>query len=130
MIENIRRYSIGTYNDIIDAWNLDTQITGINFWMRFLYYLIAWISIATLYFNIEKFIFKKTRYILTILSLVEGTLSTSIYFYFNLVAYWASVFNFFICGYFIPLLFLNLTRTTPPGDIRKGCILISIGMLL
>lgn len=130
LIETIRRYSVGTYNDIIDSWHLGIPIIGLNFWLRILYYAIAWASIATLYFNIEKFVFKRKKFILTASSIAEGALSISIYFYFNQVAYWASVVLFLICGYFIPLLFLNLARTTPPSAIRNGCVAIAIGMLL
>ena len=130
LIENIRRYFIGSYDDIYDNWLIGYQITGINLTLRFLYYFIAWSMIAFMYFNIERFIFKKTKYLLTICSLAEGALSISIYFYFNIIIYWASVFNFFIVGYFIPLMFLNLARKTPSGAIRNGCILIAIGMML
>ncbi len=130
LIENVRRYSIGNYNDIFNAWMVGAQIGGINLLLRFLYYFIAWIGIAIFYFNIERFIFKKTKFLLTILSLVEGALSINIYFFFNLIIYWVAIFNFFIVGYFIPLLFLNMARKTPSGAIRNGCILIAIGMFL
>jgi len=130
LIENIRRYSIGSYNDILDAWKTGTQIVGLNFWLRILYYAIAWAMIAMFYYNIEKNIFKKNKFLLTICALVEGVLSITIYFYFNDIVFWASVFNFFIVGFFIPILFLNLAMKTPSGSIRNGCILISIGMLL
>ncbi|HME56617.1 MAG TPA: hypothetical protein VKM55_30735 [Candidatus Lokiarchaeia archaeon] len=132
LCENIRRYSIGSYNDVINAWTTvpRTQIAGNDLLLRILYYLIAWIAIAILYFNIEKYIFKKTRYILTICSLGEGALAISIYIYFSLISYWALVVNFFFVGYFIPILFLNLTREFGNNSaIKKGCVTIALGML-
>jgi hypothetical protein len=130
LIENTRRYSVGSYNDILYAWIIGTQITEENFIMRFLYYFIAWIGIAIMYFNIERFIFKKNKYLLTICSIAEGALSISIYFYFNIFIFWIMIFNFFIVAYFIPLLFINLARKTPSGAIRNGCVLIALGMAL
>ncbi|MFO8017391.1 MAG: hypothetical protein R6U96_02050 [Promethearchaeia archaeon] len=130
LIENIRRYFIGYYGDVFDAWVNGDQITGLNFWLRFFYYFIAWIGIAVMYFNIEKFIFKKNRYILTIVSILEGTVSIVNYFFFNEITYWTAVILFFIAGFFMPLLFLNLARKTPSGPVRNGCIMISVGMLI
>ncbi|MGV9171346.1 MAG: hypothetical protein ACOC35_02090 [Promethearchaeia archaeon] len=128
LIENIRRYFIGYYGDVFDAWLQGEQITGINFWLRFLYYFIAWLGIAVMYFNIEKYIFKKNRYILTIFSILEGTVSIVNYFFFNDLTYWASVGLFFVAGFFMPLLFVNLARKTPSGPVRNGCIMIGIGI--
>ncbi len=128
LIENIRRYSVGSYNDIFEAWIAGEQIIGINFWMRFLYYLIAWVGIALLYFNIEKFIFKKNKFALTILSLIEGTTSIINYFSFNMITYWSCVIIFFGVGFFMPILFLNLARKSPSGHMRIGCLMIAIGM--
>lgn len=130
LIENIRRYTIGSYNDIFNAWILGEQISGSNFWLRFLYYLIAWIGIAVMYFNIERYIFKKNRFALTILSIIEGTTSIINYFNFNYITYWSCVLIFFVVGFFMPLLFLNLARKSPSGPVRNGCILIALGIIL
>ncbi len=129
--ENIRRYTIGTYDDIIDAWSIGTQITGINLWLRILFEIFAWIAIANLHFNIEKYIFKKTKYIMVICSLVEGAVAISLYFYFNLFVFWALVINFFFVGYSIPVLFLNFSREFKGNYVmRRGCIVIALGMIL
>ncbi len=130
LIENIRRYSIGSYNDIFEAWIAGEQISGVNFWMRFLYYLIAWIGIAFLYFNIEKFIFKKNKFALTILSLIEGTTSIVNYFNFNMITYWSCVIIFFGVGFFMPILFLNLARKSPSGQMRNGLIMVAVGIFV
>ena len=130
LIENLRRYFIGEYGDIYDAWLAGEQIAGLNFWLRFLYYLIAWIGIAVMYYNIETYIFKNNRYILTIFSILEGTVSIINYFLFNVVTYWASVGLFFIAGFFMPLLFVNLARKTPSGPVRNGCIMIAIDIAM
>ena len=76
LIENIRRYSIGSYNDIFDAWVAGTQITGINFILRFLYYAIAWTGISIMFLEMEKFIFKgQTKYIIGILSIIVAVVT-------------------------------------------------------
>lgn len=127
LIENIRRYSIGTYNDILESWIAGTQIEGINFWMRFLYYLIAWIGIAIMFFNIEHYIMKKNKYLLTIASIIEGTVSIINYFFFNLITFFMSAALFFVVM-FMPIMFLNLARKTPKGKIRNACIFIAMGI--
>ncbi|MHA1294187.1 MAG: hypothetical protein ACTSQJ_16160, partial [Promethearchaeota archaeon] len=129
LIENIRRYSIGDYNDIFEAWIQGTQITGLNFWLRFLYYFIAWIGITIMFFNIERHIFKKNKYFLTIVSAVEGTVSIINYFIFNIITFWMASLLFFVVM-FMPLLFLNLARKTPSGPIRNACVFIAIGIML
>lgn len=91
LIENFRRYFLGSYNDIFDAWVNNTQISGLNFSLRVWgYYLIAWIGIAIMYYNIERYIFKNNKYILTIGSMIEGAVSIYNYFNFNLITFWMS----------------------------------------
>ena len=131
LIENIRRYSIGSYNDIFDAWVAGTQITGINFILRFLYYAIAWTGISVMFLEMEKFIFKgQTKYIIGILSIVEGVVSIINYFIFNPITYWAAVYVFMPVVFFIPIIFLNLARKTPKGPVRRACVLVAFGLVL
>ena len=61
VIENIRKYYIAGYvlSDIGEAWMNNTQITGINYDLRIIYYIIAWAGIATFYFVSEKYVFKE-----------------------------------------------------------------------
>ena len=129
LLENIRRYSVGDYNDVYNAWVMGTQITGINFILRFLYYFIAWIGITIMFFNIEHHIFKKNKYFLTIISATEGTVSIINYIVFNLVTFWLATIFFFVIM-FMPLMFFNLARKTPKGKIRTACIIVAIGILL
>jgi hypothetical protein len=130
LIENIRRYSIGSYHDILDAWIAGGQIVGLNFWLRFLYYVIAWIGIAILYFNIEHSIFKKNKYILTALSIFEAIVSIINYLYLNMITFWLSAIFYFVPATFMSLLFINLSRKSPQGGIRNSSIIIAIGVLI
>ena len=58
LFENIRRYSVGSYNDILYAWIAGTQITGINWGLRVWgYYALAWTGLTIMFFNMEKYIF-------------------------------------------------------------------------
>ncbi len=130
LIENIRRYFIGSYNDIFNAWKAGTQITGINFLLRVWgYYAIAWFGIAVMFYNIEHHIFKKNRYLLTMVSAAEGVVSIINYFWLTLTGFWITTVLFFVVM-FMPLMFLNLARKTPAGPIRNACILVAIGIVL
>ena len=130
LFENIRRYFIGTYNDVLNAWIAGNQITGVNFWLRFLYYLITWIGIAVMYWQLEKYVFINNKYFLTYCSIIEGTVSIINYFWFNLVTFWICVYLYFVAAYFASFFFVNLARKTPSGPIRNGCLLISLGQTL
>ena len=101
LIENVRRYSIGSYNDVFDAWIAGSQISGLNFVLRILYYIFSWIGLTVMFYNIEKHIFKKNKFLLTIVSATEGTVSIINYFIFNLVTFWLSTILFFVIM-FIP----------------------------
>lgn len=130
LIENIRRYSIGSYNDILNAWIAGTQITGINFILRVWgYYALAWFGIAVMFFNIEHTIFKKNRYILTMASIIEGVVSIINYYVINIIPFLVSSALFFVVM-FMPLMFLNLARKSPAGTIRNACIILAIGITL
>ncbi|MHA1149863.1 MAG: hypothetical protein ACTSR8_16630 [Promethearchaeota archaeon] len=128
LIENIRRYSLGTYNDIFNAWVANTQITGINFVLRVWgYYALAWLGIAVMFYNIEHTIFKKNKYLLTIASIVEGIVSIVNYFVINIMPFIIASALFFVVM-FMPLMFLNLARKTPAGKIRNACIILALGI--
>ena len=129
LIENVRRYSVGSYNDVFDAWVVLSQITDLNFVLRILYYIFSWIGLTVLFFNIEKHIFKNNKFLLTIVSATEGVVSIINYYTFNLVTFWLSTALFFVIM-FIPLLFFNLARKTPKGKIRTACIVVGMGIVL
>ena len=130
LIENIRRYFIGNYNDIFEAWIIGSQITGLNFTLRLFYYIIAWIGISIMYYNIERHIFTKNKYILTLFSIIEALVSIINYLFFNSITFWLAVIIYFIPAYFLPLLFLFAAKKTPSKYLRNGCILNGIGIFL
>ena len=130
LIENIRRYFIGTYNDIFEAWIRGEQITGTNLLFRVLYIIISWIGIILLYYNIERYIFTNNKYIITFFSIIEAILSILNYLYFNSICFWLHVFIFIIPAYFISILFFHAARNAQTKYVRNGCILTAIGVIL
>ena len=88
LIENIRRYMIGSYNDIFNAWVNGTQISGLNFNLRVWgYYALAWFGIAVMFYSIEHTIFKQNKYLLTIASIIEGIVSIINYLLISVFGY-------------------------------------------
>lgn len=130
LIENIRRYSVGTYNDIVEAWIAGDQISGLSLIFRLLYVTISFIGIVFLYYNIERYIFTNNRYFVTIFSIIQAFLSIIIYIYFHLIFFYLAVAIFFIPCYFLPILFFNAARKAPSKYIRNGCILTAIGIIM
>ncbi len=136
LIENIRKYFVSeNLTDIVDAWQAGTQITGLNLTLRIAYYAISWPGIAIFYFHAERYVFQnKTKFILTIASLVEGTVSILQYFYdpgsaaFQICTVIAAI-GFFVAGVFPVLLFFNMARTTT-GSVRKNNALVGVGLTL
>ena len=130
LIENIRRYSIGTYNDVVEAWIAGGQISGLNYWLRITYVIISFVGIIFLYYSIERYIFTKNRYLITIFSIIQAILSMISYIYFNDVTFWLSTIIFMVPAYFLPILFFNAARKAPSKYVRNGCIFTAIGIIL
>ena len=128
LIENIRRYFIGSYNDIFEAWIRGEQITGLNFWLRFFYYLISWVGMSFVYYNVERHIFTNNKFLLTILSIVEGVVSIINYVIFNMVTYWMAVWIYFIPAFFLSLLFFRAATKAPSKYVKNGCLLTALGI--
>ncbi|HUY01605.1 MAG TPA: hypothetical protein VMV49_18725 [Candidatus Deferrimicrobium sp.] len=95
-IETIRRYfGVGYYYEGL-------TITGLNLIVRLIYYLILWIGICSLYFVFEKYVLRqKTRYLLTIFSIITFVLSWSLY----LTGGAQLVFGLYMACFFIVALF-------------------------
>jgi hypothetical protein len=130
LFENIRRYFIGSYNDIAEAWMVGEQIAGLNLTFRLLYVIISFIGIIYLYYNIERYIFTNNRYIVTIFSVIQAFFSVIVYIYFHLIFFYLAVAIFIIPCYFLPILFLDAARKAPSKYIRNGCISTAVGMIV
>jgi hypothetical protein len=128
LIENTRRYIVGSYTDIVNGWISGDPITGLNFGLRISYYIIAWTGLTIFFWNIEKYIFVKNKFSLTVICVVEGAVSIITNIFLNPITYWIAVFLYFIIGYFPVILFLYLGKRTPKGRIRKGCLLAATGI--
>jgi hypothetical protein len=131
VIENIRKYIVSTNpTDIYDAWVAGDQITGLNYTLRIIYYIICWTGIATFYLVSEKYVFKgKTHYLMTVASLGEGVVSILNYIP-GLTNYfiWFSAIGFFIAAIFPIVLYLNMAKQNT-GIIRNSCIMVAVGIL-
>ncbi|MHA1148884.1 MAG: hypothetical protein ACTSR8_11660 [Promethearchaeota archaeon] len=129
-IENIRRYFIGTYNDVFEYWKSGRQITGLNFYLRLSYYVIAWIGIALFYLKVEKNIIGTKRHFLTYFAILEGFLSILNYFILNLTLFILTVFFYYVAATFPSVILLYLGLKAPKGIIKKGLMLASFGLIL
>lgn len=134
IIENIRKYFIAGYEnrtDIGDAWINSTQITGLNYDLRIMYYVIAWTGIATFYFVSEKYVFKgKYKYILTSASVIEGIVSILNYIPDNgphIVTTILSAVGFLVAALFPIYLYFNMGLKNT-GAIRNSCFIVTIGL--
>ncbi|GAB4311230.1 MAG: hypothetical protein Kow0069_11540 [Promethearchaeota archaeon] len=136
LIENFRKYFVSDdLQDIVNAWTAGEQITGLNWDLRIAYYVIAWFGIATFYFHAERHVFAgKTKYVLTLASVVEGTVSVLQYVFapgsaaFRACSATAAV-GFFVAGVFPVLLFVNMARTTT-GTVRRNNLVVAVGLAL
>lgn len=128
MIETIRKYSIGSYYDVIES---GFNITGVNLWLRIAYYIIAWAGITVLYYSFEKYVMnKKTKYILTIFSILEAILASALYFTSrNSWIFLFAVLNFLVIGLFPIALFLYLSYKSLYKSTRIAWIIITIGFI-
>jgi len=136
MLENIRKYFVSTsLTDIVDSWKAGTQINDLNWDLRVAYYVIAWMGIAILFANVEKYVFqKKSKFLITIAALVEGTASIALYVVqagsptFMILMVVASV------GFFVPCIALaslfGILAKNSPGKMRLGCLGGLVGIVL
>ena len=128
-IETIRRYfGIGSYYDIIDS---NFSITGLNLVLRLLFYVTLWAGIGILYFVFEKYVMiKRTKYLLTIFSIIAGVTSCAIYL--TAMEYWIFLVNatcFFIAGLFPIALFAYCSYTAINKSQRIAWIVLIIGFI-
>ncbi len=136
LIENVRKYFVSeSLTDIVDAWRAGTQIADLNWVLRLAYYAIAWVGIAIFYGNLEKYVFKgKTKYLLMVASLVEGSVSIGLYCVspvslpFQLFLGAATV-GFFVCGVFPVILFFYMAKQGT-GTVRTASLLGGLAIAL
>ena len=136
ILENIRHYIIGTMelrNDISDAWLTKSQIGGYGYFLRILYYIIAWAGISTFYFVSEKYVFRgKYKYTLTLSAIVEGIVSVLNYIPKNgpnILTIILSAIGFFIAAIFPIYLYILMAKSNT-GVIRSSCIIVALGIAL
>lgn len=134
IIENIRKYIVSGYDnrtDIFDAWVSGSQISGLNYWLRIAYYVIAWAGIAMFYYSSEKYVFRgKTKYAMTIISVVEGIVSILSYIPEDgptLITTFAAAIGFFIATIFPIVLYARMAARNT-GVLRKNCIVVAMGL--
>ncbi|MBD3228951.1 MAG: hypothetical protein GF329_12250 [Candidatus Lokiarchaeota archaeon] len=131
LIETLRKYILFGFNyyDVIDT---NFNIVGTSLWLRIIYYIISWIGIAIFYFTFEKYVMRnKTKFILTIGSIIESFLAVSLYFTSrNEWIFLFSVLNFLIIGLFPIVLFLWLAYKSPYRSTRLSWIIITLGFVL
>ena len=128
-IETYRRYFYsGNYYDIVES---GFMIYGVNLILRLLYYIIAWGGISVFYFVFEKYIMdKKTKYIMTFCSILEGTFSCLLYFTHNDPWNFMVVTILFFGVAFIPLIsFTYLAIKAIYRSNRIGWLLNVIGFI-
>ncbi|MHA1338452.1 MAG: hypothetical protein ACTSRZ_00680 [Promethearchaeota archaeon] len=136
ILENIRHYVLGTMdnrNDIYEAWISSSQISGVGFTLRILYYIIAWFGISTFYFVSEKYVFRgKYKYSLTLSAIIEGIVSVLNYIPSNgppLITTILAAIGFFIAAIFPIYLYIIMAKTNT-GVIRTSCIIVALGITL
>lgn len=128
-IETYRRYFYsGNYHDIVES---GFRIFGTNLILRLLYYIIAWGGISVFYLVFEKYIMnRKTKYILTVCTILEGTFSCLLYFTHNELWNFMVVTILFFGVAFIPLiLFIYLSIKAVYRSNRIAWILNTIGFI-
>lgn len=136
LLENVRKYFVSTsLTDIVDSWKAGTQISGLNWDLRIVYYVIAWIGIAILFANVEKYVFqKKSKFLITIAALVEGTTSIALYVVPAGSLEFLILLTMSSIGFFVPCialagLFAVLAKNSP-GKIRTGSLGALVGIVL
>jgi len=128
-IETYRRYYyVGDYYDIVDS---NFTISGLNLILRLLYYIVAWTGISIFYFIFEQQIMdKKTKYLITICSILEGSFSCSLYFTANALWNFIIVAILFFGVAFVPIiLFIYLITKSIYLSKKCGWIFNTIGFI-
>ncbi|HUY00460.1 MAG TPA: hypothetical protein VMV49_12950 [Candidatus Deferrimicrobium sp.] len=103
----------------------------LNFWLKTTYTMLSYIGLTIIYFVLERYIFKGTKYFFTIL--VPITTVLSIWMTVS-VAYYDLIFSFVIPLYLLILfgiicMYIYLAIKTS-GEVRKNSIMIIFGILL
>jgi len=106
-------------------------VLGFDFWMKTCYTLFSYIGLTIIYFVLERYVFKRTKYIFTIL--VPITTVISIWFTVDPVNY-ELLFNITIPLYLLILfgiifMYIYLAVKTS-GEVRRNSIMIIFGILL
>jgi len=136
ILENVRKYFISTnLNDIVDSWRASTQITGLNWDLRVLYYLIAWTGIAILFANMEKYVFqKKSKFLITVAAIVEGTASIALYVVPGGSLTFLILLGVSSVGFFVPCIALaglfGVLAKNSPGTMRSSSIGALVGIVI
>lgn len=104
---------------------------GFDFWLKTAYTLFSYIGLTIIYFVLERYVFKRTKYIFTIL--VPITTAISIWFTLDPLNYdtlflvtipFYLVILFGIVGMYVYL------ATSTSGEVRKNSIMIIFGIAL
>jgi hypothetical protein len=135
IIENVRKFYISTNRtDIVNWWiGQGPAITGLNLWLRVLYYIFSWFSIALFFYLTEKHVFQgKTKFIFAFSSIFEGIVSLALYFtngnvriFFQILA----TIGFFFCGISPSIIYL-IMAVKSTGIIKQSATLATIGLIL
>ncbi len=104
---------------------------GWNFWLKTGYTIFSYVGLMIIYFVLERYVFKQTKYVFSIL--VPITAVISIWFTVD-VAHYDLLFSITIPLYVLILfgivgMYVYLAASTS-GDVRRNSILIIFGILL
>ncbi len=113
------------------AQNPPYETLSWNFWLKTGYTLFSYIGLTIIYFVLERYVFRKTKYIFTIL--VPITTILSVWFTLDLANY-LLIFNITIPFYLMILfgivfMYIYLAASTT-GEVRRNSIMIIFGILL
>jgi MFS family permease len=132
-IENIRKFYIADNRlDIVNGWlGLSDPISGLNLILRIMYYGFSWFSIATFYYESEKYVFqKKTKFIFMISAVLEGAFSIALYFTtgsVQLIFQILATIGFFFCGV-APIIIYLLMAKISSGVLRQSAAIVALGL--
>lgn len=114
-----------------DPMNPPYTELGFDFWLKTCYTVFSYVGLTIIYFVLERYVFKKTKYLFTIL--VPITTVISIWFTLDPINY-ELLFNITIPFYILILfgiifMYIYLAVNTT-GEVRKNSIMIIFGILL
>jgi len=133
-IENYRKFFMADDRINIVLWwtGNGPALVGTELYIRILYYIFTWISIAIFYYSTEKYVFQgKTKFIFMYSSIGEGIVSIALYFTtgnLQLIIQILAVIGFFFCGVAPIILYLNMALKST-GIIRQSASLAAMGLV-